>query len=121
MYNYTPRWKCKKADWNKFQKEIDSKIDELKSSSVENIHKINDIVHELVVAITKSANASIPKTTSNTFKNQVPWWVSEVEKAIKQKKHAYNIYKRLKTEENKIEFKRRRSISRKIIKLSRRN
>ena len=121
MYNYTPRWKYKKADWFKFQKEIDSKIDKLESPSVENIHKIDDIVHEFGVAIKKSADASIPKTTSNTFKNQVPWWSPEVEEAIKQKKHAFNIYKRLKTEENKIEFKRRRAISRKIIKLSRRN
>ena len=118
LFNFTSRWKFPKADWVLYGEIMNSKIEQLKIPSFGNGVDIDDLVAELVETITEAANISIPKTTQTSFKHQVPWWNSEIDEAIRKKKHAFNVYKKHNTTENMIEFKRLRAFSRRKIRSS---
>lgn len=112
---HEPTWKFKKANWEEFTKTLERKIDFLNTPS-ENYNQIDKLISNFTNAIIESADLSIPKTSNKSHKKQVPWWNEAVEKAIKDKKHAYNSYKKHKTEDKKIQFKKHRATARKICK-----
>nr|XP_012148622.1 PREDICTED: uncharacterized protein LOC105663561 [Megachile rotundata] len=94
-----PTWKFKKADWILYQEEVNQNLPSLKAPNS-----------------TNSAGKSIPKTSNAIVKNNLPWWNNECHEAIKEKKYAFNVYKKHKTDINLIEFKRVRAKARKVLK-----
>jgi len=86
------------------------------------LHITSDIdieVEKFSLMITNVAEKSIGKTRTLEKHQPLPWWNKNCDEAIKQTKHAYNIYKRHKTTENLLRFKNLRARSRYIMKQSR--
>ena len=65
---FTPRWKFKKANWEKFQNIVSSKISEL-SSTEDHLLTIDELVQQLNTIILTSAKESIPQTTNKEEKH----------------------------------------------------
>ena len=120
-FNQEPKWKICKADWKVYQEFMEKTVDTLIEPSDENRNKVDNIVQSFINLITKAADLSIPKTSTGLHKHEVPWWNEEVEKSIKDKKHAFNVFKKHKTIENKIEMKKMRARARWKCKQNRRN
>ena len=115
------RWKFKKADWPVYKLEIIRNLPLLRNPDVFKDEDINQIVEDFTTLITEAASTSIPKTSNNSKKGGLPWWNEECQKAIKDKKHAFNVYKKHKTFSNLLEFKRTRAIARKVLKQAKRS
>ncbi|XP_076620013.1 uncharacterized protein LOC143341179 [Colletes latitarsis] len=83
---------------------------------------LNPALEHLSEVIIAAASAAIPKTKNKTNANAKynPWWNEKCPQAVKDCKHAFNRYKKQKTAENLINFKKYRAISRKITKDSKR-
>ena len=120
-YYPEPRWKINKANWTNYQNHLDENIDKLTEPSEETCDQIDDFVQNFIRLITEAADLSIPETSTQNHTHRVPWWNNEVEKAIKEKKHAYNVYKKHKTIENQIQLKKLRAQARRKCKSSKRN
>lgn len=112
------RWKYKKADWNKYKSTINNNITKLKNPIDCFPAEINEIVSNFEKLILDAATESIPKTISKYSTKYTPWWTEECETAIKEQKHAFNVYKKHRTNENKTEFKLKRAIARRTLKKS---
>ncbi|XP_033226041.1 uncharacterized protein LOC117178721 [Belonocnema kinseyi] len=91
IYEKEPRWKIHQTDWMNFQKFMDEKNEELVDPSQNNWDQIDDLILNLINLIIEAADSSIPKSSNKSQKPQVPWWNEEVDKALKDKKHALNI------------------------------
>lgn len=109
------RWRLNKANWTDFSQHIDDNIHLAKlqddiTATVEDFNKI----------IIDAAYHAIGKTAHIKKYNAVPWWNEECESAIKASKQSLNKYKRYKTPENCIEYKKKRAFARLTIKHNKR-
>jgi hypothetical protein len=107
------KWLFEKADWSTYQENIIEKINVLK------MHDDNDgniTINRKVEGFTKiimdAANSSIPKTQIHGRRKTVPWWNNDCFQAMRASKRAFNKYKRHRTEEMFIEYKKCRSFAR---------
>ncbi|XP_044766937.1 uncharacterized protein LOC123322920 [Coccinella septempunctata] len=119
--NTTPvmKGRLKSANWSKFTSHIEEKTDELFGNTLDS-ENIDELVDKFTNIILESANLHVQKKQMVSGHHPVPWWTPECDKVIKESKSAFNKFKRSKTEENCIEYKRLRARARFIMKKSRR-
>ncbi|KAJ8943251.1 hypothetical protein NQ318_009942 [Aromia moschata] len=72
---------------------------------------LHSSVNDLTTAINEAAQNSIPISAGNPPKTPVPWWNTDVKRAMLNKKKAFNVFKRCPTQANLIEFKKDKSYS----------
>lgn len=60
--------------------------------------------------IISAVSACIPKSTMNGKGKMVPWWNDECRNAIKERNRAFRILKKQLTQENLIDYQRKRAI-----------
>lgn len=116
--NLNSSWNFNKADWSLFSEHVNSNLQDISSLDPQQKLSSEELLRYFESQIRSAADAAIPKRKSKNTKKDVPWWNKECEEAIKAYEHAYNVYKRHQTFENKIEFKKLRAKSRRIIKNS---
>lgn len=108
-----PKWITEKADWTIFQNHIKINKTDITTAN-NNSDKINNI---FTTSILSAAELAIPKTSSTILSNKrVPWYDSECKLAIKKRRRALKAFQNEPTLSNLIEYKKNRSISRRIIK-----
>lgn len=78
-----PKWNYKRANWDKFQTTLISSLSD------------NDRIETITAKIINAANDSIPKSKPKGD-DKVPWWNSDVEKCIKDRKKALRKLKKYK-------------------------
>lgn len=117
-----PRWKLKQANWTEFKKIISSQITELSTiiTTPSDPHEADLIVEQFTNLLLEAASKTIPKTStiSNKSAKQTPWWNTDCETNIKNAKHAFNVFKKHPTLDNKITYKRLRCLARRTVKNS---
>lgn len=105
------KWKLLKANWPKYQSILSSETQLINPDNT-NVTEVNDITKLILHA----AQQSIPKTRgTETSIKKVPWWNTEIENSIKDKKKAFNTFKKYPTQENMIQFKKLRAKARQLI------
>ena len=107
-----PRWKINRANWEKYDKELNLNENLL-------YQEVDTAVINITNEIIKAATKAIPKSkeTINCHKT-VPWWSEEINKAIKHRKKILRIFNKHPTKANKIAFLKARSKSRILIDTS---
>ena len=114
------KWKFQDANWEKYKQNVTLNIQNLdiyiENSTQNNTVDIDEIINKFTEIIIDSANVSIPKTNEGKKKKIIPWWNAECENAIRNAKKALNTYKRENTLRNRIEFKKQKSIAKRIVK-----
>lgn len=112
------KWRMDKANWQQFKVCMEKTLKEL-TVPEDFINKpINDIIKDFTDSILRSAETSIPKTSTRSSKRKVPWWNEACKLAIQNKNRAYYRFKRKQTIDNKINFQQCRAAARKEIKQS---
>lgn len=113
------RWKINdKTNWSLYQEEIEEKLQQameiIQDGNIDTtLEKFENI---LINSAKKHIGITIPPK-----RNLVPWWNKECSVAIKNKKKAYNKFKKKPTQNNYIEFQKHKAISRRTIRNSKRN
>ncbi len=79
---------------------------------------IDTIINSFNDVITKAANGSTETINLAKKPKLVHWWNEKCKLALKNSKHAFNKYKKHNTEENKIQYKKMRAVTRRTIKES---
>lgn len=114
QYSYRDIWMYKKADWLKYQQEIDfhEKIKLLEHTDIDVIiQQVND-------NILKAAKSAIPKVNFSRVPRMVPWWNEVVQQAFKERREALRQYKNDRSLENFINYKRKKAKARYEIRAS---
>lgn len=108
------KWECKGANWDLFQELMSQH-----GNFTENIDgkQPDSLISDFTEKINEAANSAVPKKYFRKNKH-VPWWNSNCEKAIRDHKKAYYKYKRNKSLENLIIFKKARAYARKVVQTS---
>lgn len=101
------RWQTEKADWQKYEEYMRGLS--LPSSEV------NEATSFMTETISRAAELSVPRSSSQHQTRCVPWWNDEIASAVADKKRAFNIFKRVPTQENIVKFKQLRARSRRLI------
>lgn len=100
------KWALQKADWTKFQDELDRQISRLptKATSISEEH------NQLALTIIKAAKKAIPKGRRAT---EMPWWNEDVETSLEIRRTAWDHHQRQSTEETakKLQQERRKTTS----------
>lgn len=81
---------------------------------------IDSAISELTQSIHSAADLVFPKSKP-TLHFKVPWWNKECAQAVKKRKQLYNLLNRNPTLTNIIELKKQESITRRILKQTKRN
>lgn len=112
VVKYTPSWSLRKADWVKFDKLCDEKINWPNDND-----NINDVYNKFMSDLNEVASESIPRTKfiSNN-KPPISWWNDKCDQAVKNKKKALNVLKRSCLPQHLIDYKRKRAIARRTIR-----
>ncbi|KAF0709692.1 putative RNA-directed DNA polymerase, partial [Aphis craccivora] len=110
-----PKWKLNTADWNLYTSLLEQKIDSIEFENPK-INNLNEVTQNFTNAILEIANLTIGQTIFSGKKPPVPWWNSHCNEYIKSKKTAFNKFKRTKSQDDFIEFKKRRAQARRTIK-----
>ncbi|KAL4148840.1 hypothetical protein QTP88_002987 [Uroleucon formosanum] len=93
----------------------EQKIDSIEFDNPK-INNLNEVTQNFTNAILEIANLTIGQTIFSGRKPPVPWWNSHCNESIKSKKTAFNKFKRTKSQDDFIEFKKRRAQARRTIK-----
>lgn len=114
--SFRPKWKYDLADWNKFQDLVSISIPPNNHPSIDNISE----------AIISAAIESIPRSSGKPARKVVPWWNSDVYKAIKLRRKTLRKLRRLAQHSNERpealrNFQAARSAARKVIAEAKRN
>ncbi|KAI5756494.1 hypothetical protein M8J77_025486 [Diaphorina citri] len=107
LTNFLPKWKMDSADWSLFSVLSEFEINE--SSNI--LEKIKDFSDKIISA----ANAAIPKTKPCKKKYAVVWWNEKCYLAIKERNKAFRNYRRNKTVENLIAYKKQRALVKRTV------
>lgn len=99
---------------------MDQRVNNLRPVNSNNKGNINLIVKNFTNIIHEVANKAIPLFNNKIRKRTVPWWNERCNKAIKEANHAFNVFKRHPSIENKIQHKKLRAIARRTTKESKR-
>lgn len=105
------RFDFSRAEWGKFGVEIGKSLGEINSEG--SIDEFNDSLSKMIfdVALRTIPCRGVPKD-----RVIVPWWNSDCDKAVKERKQAFKLLRSNPTQRNSIHFKRCRAKARKIIK-----
>ena len=105
------RWCFSKADWGKFKKHCEESVNLVTlEGSVEQC--ASEVTHHILEA----AQLYIPKKTTQGNRKAVPWWNDECSKAVKERNKALRVLRRNLSQENVLDYQRKRAAARKIIK-----
>ncbi|KAI5753900.1 hypothetical protein M8J77_004220 [Diaphorina citri] len=105
-------WRFKKADWSKFKNEIHF------HEHVKIEGDVNEIVSEINADILRAAKISIPLLNLSKVKRVMPWWNEEIQDALKARKVALKLYRRVRSLDNWIDYKRKKAKVKLLIKAS---
>lgn len=109
------KWMLGKADWKQFK----NNCQQINSTEIE--HKnIEMFAQNFVNAITKAADASIPKTKTKTNQKtqSLPYWSEACTEAIKQRNKVRNKMNVTRKEEDCDEYKRLKGVAQKTLKVA---
>ncbi|GFX45993.1 probable RNA-directed DNA polymerase from transposon X-element [Trichonephila clavipes] len=76
--------------------------------------EVDEAVFHVTEAIRNAADAAIPKTSNSPRKLCKPWWNASCQKAKKEQRRAWGIFRRYPTTDNLIAFKRAKALARRI-------
>ena len=107
----TPRFNLKNADWGRFSKLV--KLEIIGETIDDKVNNIQDCIIE-------GANATIPKTSTDSVKHRVPWWTPDCRRALCERNRAYRRFNRNVTTENFVLYKKARARARQVIKKAKR-
>jgi len=110
------RWCFPKANWEKFKELC---IEYTERISMEG--DVNSCAAAVTSMIISAATTCIPKSTVNEKKKIVPWWNDECKNAIKNRNNAFRILRKHLSQDNLVDYQRKRAMARKIIKASKKN
>ncbi|KAJ8018507.1 hypothetical protein HOLleu_43470 [Holothuria leucospilota] len=109
-----PRWQLQKADWSEFSHLCQNEIVRGAFDGIED--QISNFTQLLVNIATKT----IPKSSANPRSKHKPWFNTDCEQAIKDRKKALNIFKKFPNNVNLSNYLNARAKARRIIKASKR-
>ncbi|XP_072403161.1 uncharacterized protein [Diabrotica undecimpunctata] len=110
------KWNIATADWNNFQASAEDHILLLQQS--EDIDEAITLFNNCIIM---SAENHVKKITICPSKKAVPWWNSECELTVRQCKTAFNRYRKRRTQENPIYFKKLRAKAKYVLKKSKKD
>ena len=91
------RWNFKKANWQKFRRELDTDLDIPTITRLDE-NEGNDYITK---AILKAAKSSIPR---GSVKKYSPFWTKELENAVTERHAARNMYESENSKENRTRY-----------------
>lgn len=106
------KWNIKKANWESFNNELHLNFEQ-------ETDNINNYCKNITNCIILAAEKSIPKTPPLSNRPLVPWWNENIAKAIKDRKKALKKNKNHPNPQNLQEYKKLKSIARRLIRKSR--
>ena len=112
MGNRPRKWKFDKADWAKFENDLDAAI--LARGEEISAEEFTSLVLEV-------AAGCIPRTSSFPRHTPVPWWSDDCKKALRARKRAFKAFDRNCTVENLIAFRKARASARRVVKDAKRD
>ena len=112
-----PRWIFKKAKWNIFCKLCDENL-----KAIEMLQgNINSNCNAITEAIIKAANNSIPKSKGSGKSNKYKiFWSPECKEATKNRDKYRRIFRKSKSEEDYLNYKKHKALATKVIKAAKR-
>lgn len=115
---FFPRWKIDLANWNDYRRILKQYLQPSEDSITKYTHQIDHLIDEFISMLKQAADQSIPKTVHTKRNNiyKVPWWNNDCNTAIKDAKRAFNKFKKHKTLENLIAYKKYRAVARTTIR-----
>ncbi|GFT38617.1 putative RNA-directed DNA polymerase from transposon X-element [Trichonephila clavipes] len=103
--NRPPTYRFHRADWDKF-----TRLAVITDIMVQN-GTVNDAVLNITEAIRNAADAAIPKTLNFHRKLCKPWWNSACQRAKKEQRRKWGIFRRYPSTDNLIAFKRAKALA----------
>lgn len=110
------KWRINSADWTSFQQSISSGIQQFRLSD-----SIEQTVSDFNQIIISAAEKYVGRTNFKAAKKYVPWWNKKCADSCEAAKKALNLVRKCNTEENRLEYKRLKAISRKTVKDAKRD
>lgn len=110
------RWCFSKAEWEKFRvccKEY------AKTIAMEG--DVNTCTSAVSCSIINAASTCIPKSIMKGKRKMVPWWNNECKYAIKERNGAFRVLRKHLSQDNLIDYQRKKAKARKIIKSLKKN
>ena len=101
------RWNIRKADWDKFEAEVEQAL----STDASDHATVEDLTGVILCA----ARKSIPRTSGKPSRTPVPWWSKECQEAIRARRRAFRAFDGHATTENLIAFRQARASARRVI------
>lgn len=112
---YTPRWKLNRADWDMY---VELCTEVIVPSRYENVEDALEVFSRDIIEI---ANKIIPKSKANPFHSPKPWFDSEVQNAIKERKKALRKFNSQPIQANLDNFKILRAKARRLVRQKKRD
>ena len=109
------RWNFKKANWNKFQTEMDASLPSREELLNMDTNQAND---SLTAAILTAAKQSIPRGSIKNFK---PFWNEKLEQAVQARQEARETYENERTPENRTSYHKAMAEAKLITKASKKD
>ncbi|KAJ8050202.1 RNA-directed DNA polymerase from mobile element jockey [Holothuria leucospilota] len=109
-----PRWQLQKAGWSEFSNLCRNTI--VKDA----FDGLQDKISHFTQLLVNIATKTIPKSSANPRSKHKPWFNTDCEKAIKDRKKALNIFKKYPNNLNLRKYLNARAKARRIIKTSKR-
>ncbi|KAG5887974.1 hypothetical protein JTB14_035047 [Gonioctena quinquepunctata] len=106
-------WRISQADWVGFRTETDHKLSQ--------VHFTGDFHADVITfanCITSAADMYIGKSVISASRRNSPWWNENCSAAVRECKKALNKYRRIRSEENLIIFKKMRAKAKLVLKQS---
>lgn len=112
MTRTQPRWKFKKANWSSYQVEVEKRC-----SAASYVHDDVDATYKNIkTIITEAANAAIPRTTGKIRRRRLVYWCDDIKKAIKERKSAFNVWKRCHTSDAWVAYKKAKAAAQRVMR-----
>lgn len=107
------RWKLAQADWVGFSAHAGTQTGPLELSD-----NIDEATSQIINCITTAAKKYIGKYEISPTRKIVPWWNEACKNAVRECKSALNRYRRTRSQEDLVNFKRLRAKSKRTLKES---
>lgn len=114
------KWKLINANWNTFQSKIEKNITK-HNFSFSNSVNVDDNMEKFSNLIYNTASEIVEQNSYSGKRSPVPWWNKTIKHAIRNKKTAFNKFKRTIDFHDFIEFKKNKALVRYIIKNEKKN
>ena len=109
------KWHFSNVNWSTFAIMAEC------SRNPEDFNQIDDMVEYFTTTIFNAANNCIKRSCGRINKKSVPWWNNDCKEALRHKRRAWNKYRRNKSEENFIAFKKANAIARRVMRTSKKD